>query len=578
MNLDKIDVIKTDVVVVGAGGAGLRVAYDAALQGAKVVIITKGRIGVSGATAVGLASSAGFAVADGAGDPLDNPDVHFNDIMVAAQGCADPRLVRILVDEAVDVAADLYRWDIDFIRDPATGKPLVAQGDFASRPRNRKIYHHGRPIALALKRETQRLGVHAIEGATVLSLLQDEKGVHGVLVVTKQGDLICVEAGATALTTGGAGQLFKFSLMPSDITGDGYALGYRAGAALANMEFMQAGFGTVKPALNMIYTWFWGAVPPFLDREGRPVLDGVLPAGVTAADAMRKKVEHYPFSASDASRWLEIAAVSAIRQGRADDKGAFTLDLRDADPASVPQKGFTQLWNVSKGWLLKKHMDITAEPLRIGVFGHAVNGGLVIDEHGQTSVAGLFSVGENAAGPYGADRLGGNMLLNCQVFGKRAGQRAAEVARSRSTAAAGNLVQAAVARLKNRIGASGKLKLRQAHAQIKQTMTDHALVVRNETGLTKAESELAEVAASLEAGKYLVESSKDVVAFNEALNMTDVGRAMCLAALLRRETRGSHYREDADFRDDAKFARPIMVRHVGNGAGVAELGQFGPGI
>ncbi|HEY4192162.1 MAG TPA: FAD-binding protein [Mesorhizobium sp.] len=575
MNFGAMEELTADVVVVGAGGAGLRVAYEAAAAGARTILITKGRIAVSGATAVGLASTAGFAVPDGAGDPLDNPDVHYNDIMTAAQGCADPALVRILVDEALEAAEDLDRWNIDFIREEATGKPLVAQGDFASRPRNRKIYHHGRPITVALKGETARLGVHSLEGTTVLSLLQDEKGVHGLVALTRQGQLIRVKAGATVLTTGGAGQLFKLSLMPPDITGDGYALGYRAGATLANMEFMQAGFGTVKPALNIVYTWFWGGVPPFVDREGRPVLDGALPAGTSTADAMLKKVEHYPFSASDASRWLEIATKNAMRDGRADETGSFFLDLRTTDPDKLTQKGFTQLWNVSKGWLRQKHMDIDAAPLRIGLFGHAINGGLVIDEHGQTSVEGLLSAGENAAGPYGADRLGGNMLLNCQVFGKRAGRRAAEIGRARAAANVERLAEAAVADLQAKTGGDGTLKIRQAHQRIKQTMTDHALVVRNEKGLKTAEAELAELAAALEAGQFGIETVKDVVAFTEAVNMIDVGRAMCAAAIERRETRGSHYREDADFRDDAKWSCPIMVRHVGNGAAKAEPGRFG---
>jgi fumarate reductase (CoM/CoB) subunit A len=167
------------------------------------------------------------------------------------------------------------------------------------------------------------------------------------------------------------------------------------------------------------------------------------------------------------------------------------------------------------------------------------------------------------------------MLLNCQVFGKRAGRRAAAVGRLRTSSAATGLAQAALQRLQRQTTGVGQLKLRQAHAQIKQIMTDHALVVRNEAGLKKAEGELGELAASLEAGKYMVESPKDVVALNEALNMVDVGRTMCAAAVLRRETRGSHYREDADFRDDAKFARPIMVRHVGEGMAQAEFGSFG---
>src|SRR5690349_9305480 len=120
-----MEIIKADVVVVGAGGAGLRAAYDAAEQGARTVLVTKGRIAVSGATAVGRAAAAGFAVADAAGDPHDNPDVHFDDSRTATQGGADTALVRILVDEAADAAGDLDRWDIDFIRDPESGKPLV---------------------------------------------------------------------------------------------------------------------------------------------------------------------------------------------------------------------------------------------------------------------------------------------------------------------------------------------------------------------------------------------------------------------------------------------------------------------
>jgi L-aspartate oxidase len=577
VRLQPSETISADVVVVGAGGAGLRAAYEAAAAGARTVLVTKGRIAVSGATAVGLASTAGFAVGDGAGDPLDSPDVHYDDIITAAQGCADPALVRILVDEATEAAEDLDRWDIDFIRDPESGKPLVAQGDFASRPRNRKIYHHGRPITEALKKETQRVGVRSIEGATVLSLLQDECGIHGVVVLSKRGEVIVIEAGCTVLTTGGAGQLFQLSLMPPDITGDGYALGYRAGATLANMEFMQAGFGTVKPALNIVYTWFWGGVPPFVDTQGKSVLDGALPAGVSAADAMLEKVKHYPFSASDASRWLEIATKNAMRDGRADKNGAFLLDLRTTDPDSIPQKGFTQLWNVSKGWLRQKHMDIEAEPLKIGLFGHAINGGLVIDEHGQTSVEGLLSAGENAAGPYGADRLGGNMLLNCQVFGKRAGRHAAIVGRERAGTDVSKLAAAALAGIEGRSKGEGGLKAKDAHRRIKQIMTDHTLVVRNEAGLKTAETQLGELAASLEAGDYDMSTPKDVIALNEALSMIDVGRAMCAAALVRRETRGSHYREDADFRDDEKFARPIMVSHAGDGAAVATLGAFGSG-
>jgi L-aspartate oxidase len=545
-----------DVVVVGGGGAGLRAAYEAARAGARTAMVTKGRIGVSGATAVGLAASAGFAVPDGAGDPLDTPEVHFNDIMTAAQGCADASLVRILVDEAVAAAADLDRWGIDFIRDPQSGKPLVAQGDFASRPRNRKIYHHGRPITVALKREIERLQVTIVEGATVLSLIQDASGVQGVYVVTRDGKPLVISAGATVLTTGGAGQLFRFSLMPPDITGDGYALGYKAGARLSNMEFMQAGFGIVKPALNIVDTWFWAAAPRFLDRNGEPVLPAVLPDGCSLADAMGKKVKHYPFSASDDSRWLEIGTKNAMRDGRADAVGAFQLDLRGCDPTRIPQKGFAQLWEVSKIWLKKKNIDIDAEPMRIGLFGHAINGGLVADAFGQTDVPGLFSAGENAAGPYGADRLGGNMLLSCQVFGRRTGQRAAEIGRARADQAARADAGAAVA---HALAVGGGTRApKTAHAEIKALMTEHMLVVRNAAGLARADAGLADLSQALGSGAFAAETPQELVDIHQAISLAEVGRMMCAAALLRKETRGSHYRDDAPQKDPA-MAIPIEI-------------------
>ena len=565
-------VIEVDVCVVGAGGAGLRAAHEAALAGADTLVMTKGRIAVSGATAVGLASSAGFAVPDGSGDPDDNEDVHFNDIMTAAQGCADPKLVRILVEGAVDAVADLDRWNIDFIRDPESGKPMVAQGDFASRPRNRKIYHHGKPITVALKRENAKIGVKALEQTAVLSLIHGPRGVEGVIAVAKDGRFLEIRAGATVLTTGGAGQLFKHSLMPPDITGDGYALGYRAGAPLANMEFMQAGFGTVKPALNMLYTWFWAGLPSFVDKDGASVVDGTVPASADIEAAMLKKVDHYPFSASDVSRWLEIAAKNAMRQGRADEHDGFYLDLRGTKPGNIPQKGFDKLWSVSKDWLLKKNIDVDAEPLRIGLFGHAINGGIVIDEHGQTAVPGLLSAGENAAGPYGADRLGGNMLLNCLVFGKRTGRRAAEIAKARGRVASDE-ANGLLAEVTSQQARGGKRAIKEAHMEIKQTMSDHALVVRNAEGLEKAQRTLATLADAMASGDFAITSRKDLVDFYEARNLVDVGRAMCEAAGLRKETRGSHYREDAPQADPA-MARPIIIHLTDKGAPQARFGAF----
>lgn len=557
MNFDVAERLKTDVLVIGAGGAGLRAAYEAKAAGASTLLVNKGRIAVSGATAVGLASSAGFAIPDGAGDPEDSPDVHYQDIITAAQGCADPSLVRVLVDEAIRAGEDMDRWNVEFIQDPDTGKPLVAQGDFASRPRNRKIYHHGKPVADALKKQCEEVGVDFLERAMVLALLIGEDGVGGALVLGQDGRLTVVEAGATVVTTGGAGQLFRYSLMPPDITGDGYALGYRAGARMANMEFMQAGFGTIKPAQNIIMSWYWAVLPTLFDRNGQDVIARHLPDGVTAEMAMFDKSKHYPFSASDHSKWIEVAAKRGIEEGVATDEEGFLLDLRQIDQSRLSAKGFAHLWKVSREWLLRKNMDIEKEPLHVGLFGHAINGGLIIDAHGQSSVPGLLAAGEAAAGPYGADRLGGNMLLNCQVFGRRAGEQAARVARERRRAPGDAVVEAELAALRRRVE-RGSAPVREAHTTIKRTMSKNALVIRNEPGLKEAEQVLRQVGEQLRAGHFQAGSVKEVWRLYEAENLVDVGLMMVGAAQLRRETRGSHFRDDAPAIDPA-WDRSILV-------------------
>jgi L-aspartate oxidase len=560
MRLELADEITADVAVVGAGGAGLRAAHEAAAAGAETILVTKGRPTKTGATAFGVASLAGFAVGDGKGDPLDSPDVHFRDIVTAAQGCADPRLVRVLVDEAASAYADLKRWGIEFVQDPKTGDDLVAMGDFASRPRNRKIYHHGKPITVSLDREIEKAGVRRLENATVLSLLRDDNGVKGVLALTRDGKLVAVHSGATVLATGGAGRLFKLSLMPPDITGDGYALGYRAGATLANMEYMQAGFGTIKPALNIVMAWFWALLPGFLDRHGRPVLEGVGPPDLQADMVMKTKVRHYPFTASDESKWLEIGAKLAMTEGRATDRGGLYLDLRQVDEDILPEgSDLRVMWPISKEWLRKKNMDVEQEPLTVGLFGHAINGGMTISPHGETTVPGLLAAGETATGPYGADRLGGNMLLNCQVFGKRAGRRAAEIGRSRRHPAGGRGLAAEKAAVERYLAADGGRDAKEALAGIQETMTRNLLVVRNHRGLAAAEEALAQVREELEKGAFCIRTVKDVFQICEALNLVEVGMLMAGAARLRKETRGSHYREDFPHKDPA-WEKPIMIR------------------
>jgi len=324
------------------------------------------------------------------------------------------------------------------------------------------------------------------------------------------------------------------------------------------MEFIQAGFGTIKPSLNIIMAWFWALEPRLLDADGKDLLEDVLPLGLDAAQVMKTKVKHYPFSASDDSRWLEIAAKRAMDEGRLTELGGFRLDLRGVDEAKLsPGSDLAVMWNVSKEWMGKKRLDFEGAPLEIGLFGHAINGGLVINEHCESTVPGLYAVGETAGGPYGADRLGGNMLLNCQVFGRRAGLRAAHVGQMRAARAH----QAVAPDVSHVLESRGTRDPREAVRAVKEIMTRDVLIIRNEAGLVRARESLEDLHADIMSGAFQASDVKQQVTLCEALNLLDTGRMIVEAALLRRETRGSHYREDYPETAEA-LGRPIFIRQV----------------
>ncbi len=544
--------IVCDVAVVGGGGAGLRAALEAAKTGASVVVLNKGRVTSSGATAVGIASHAGFAVPDGAADPTDGPDAFYDEVMAAAAGCADPRLVRTFANDAVSAAKKLEDLGVEFMRDPETGSTLVNQGDYADRPRNRKIFGHGKSITVGLKRALDATDARFVEHATVVDLTYDDNGaLCGLLCLSHGNSLIQIDCGAVVLATGGAGQLFGKSLMPPDIMGDGYGLGLRAGARLANMEFVQCGFGLVGAIRGMVMPWTWWLDLKLTDKQGRSILDGYLPAGMSEADLFRDKARHYPFSTIDSSMWIEIAAKKALTAGRLTNDGLMEMDLthvkhEDFEPGTI----VAQMWPSTKAWFAERRVDVTKDTVQVGLFGHAINGGLLISPDGETEVEGLLAVGEAAAGPYGADRLGGHMLLTTQVFGERAGRRAADVGRARNPG-------------KGRAGSGPKfsekgLSVEGVHERIKAIMDRDVLIVRSEATLARAATEMECIAQDVAERGLATGSIKQQHKAFSIENLILSGQSLIAAARLRRETRGTHYREDCP-ESRSEMASPIFV-------------------
>lgn len=544
------DVIHTDVLVIGGGAAAVRAALESARAGAETLLITKGRLGHAGTSCYRVAEAAGFSAA-GIADPEDTPEKHYQDILNAGLGPVSKKLARIVAENAPRQVPFLESLGVEFQR--FNGGYLATKGCFASQFRSLKIYGHGGPIVEALRDALRREETAQImEQAMVLELLTEDNVCRGAVVCDGSGRILAVRAGATILGAGGAGRLFALSLNPADVTGDGYALAYGAGAEMVNMEFMQAGFGIVHPALSLFNSWFWLTDPELLDGEGKPFVQNCLPSGVSLQACLEKKGTHYPFSTRDCSKYLEIACVKKHREG-----GSVKVDLRGAgERGKKENKNFAQMWDLTKHWLLQeKHIDIERDTLYLDCLAHAFNGGALINENAQTTVERLFAVGENCGGPHGADRLGGNMFSSGQVFGQIAGRCAAELSRTGKADGACNAAALPSDGIEDTSG-----QIREMLAAVQTLATQTLLIVRREDGLLRFKQQTEDIR-----DRALHLSCRDTASLRrrtELLNVIQTGQLVAEAALMRTESRGSHYREDHPSCGGPEWEKAIVLQNV----------------
>jgi succinate dehydrogenase/fumarate reductase flavoprotein subunit len=536
-----VETVETDILVIGGGGAAARAAVEASDHGASVAVVLKGRIGRSGSTVFPVALHGTFGAADG-DDPLDSPEQHFQDIVTNGQGMCDPRLARIMADESPLALRKLEEFGVPFLKDNG-GKHQTWVGCFATRARSHRIVGHGEPIMEALIEQIKKRNIRVDEKMLVADLIVQDGKCIGAVAVSPAGTRTVYLAKATILGSGGAGQLFKANINPRDITGDGYVMAYRAGAELVNMEFMQAGIAIVNP-LTLLSAWTWAYNPVLVNSDGREFLADYLPSHVSVEDVYRAKAGHFPFSSSDPSKYLEISVLQEMRQGR-----RVYYDLRKS--ARLEEFKETQMYP----WLLKRGFDVASETAEISVYAQAVNGGVLIDEQAASTLPGLYAAGEVAGGAHGADRLGGGMLSNAQVFGARAGRYAAAYARSiarpvlRQETLEGMSLPNARPDTADNDTSSQELRER-----IRSLMFDTLLIERSGEKLSAAARELDAIEKDLE------NSPPRTWKEFELHSLIEVGKLMIGSALSRQESRGSHYRSDFPERDDRRWRHSIALR------------------
>lgn len=548
--MDK-QVLSCDVLVMGGGAAALKAAISAFKRGADVLVVSKGLVGESGATWHDVAEIGAFNAPDGAADPTDNPDVYYEDILAAADGAADPRLCRILADGAVEALRELEEMSGGAVFQKNGGQYQVYQACFSSKSRSHVIGDHFRPLLTALRNEAERLGVRSVSGVAITDLLVDEGVCCGAYGLDGDGKPVVVGAKSVVLGAGGASKLFGRNMYPDDITGDGYAMAHRAGATLANMDFIQMGIGMAHPFINLIGNYLWDCVPAITDAGGRELIAKHLPAGLDTETVEKTKRAHFPFSSRDCSKYVEIAVQSEINSGNVTPNGNVLMDFSKSDPEGFfARTANAGVWRHTHEWFLRSGIDLTRQPIEIACFAHAINGGVLIGPDAQSSLPGLFAAGENAAGPHGADRLGGNMSVTSQVFGKIAGERAAAFAESRGGAPE---CSRRIAEIEGRIAGlkrSGGVPLAALRRELQDMTNRSLLILRDESGLVAYLRGLEDLENRLRA-EADVPTDRDAAQAAMFLNLLEVGGIVARSALFRKESRGSQYRTDCPDRDAA---------------------------
>ena len=562
----RVDSAETDVVVVGGGGAATRAALSAAQQGARVLMMVKAPLGQGGSTVHGASEIMSMG-ASGYGNRDDSPDVHYRDTMAAANGFIDPALVRVLAEDAPARIKDLIDYGVPFDAASAAVKATIPeqsfkliQSDFGSYPRALGVSGKtGKAFVAALADQALALGVDVRSPVGLVDLLFDARGrACGVLGYDAKDDRwLVVSAKTVVLGTGGAHGLFRSQVSTAEMTGDGQAVCYRAGAELVNMEFHQFGPALLHPYVQLFSKSCFVLHPTLKNVRGEEFLPKYLPAGVTEEEVMDEKV--FPFTTTNVSRYLDIAIAREIAEGRGTEHGTILMSFdgipEDKLKATIPH---------TLSWMRAKGVDPLKDDLDVGIAFQCLNGGVrMIDADARSTLPGVHVIGELAGGVRGPDRPGGNSLAEGQVFGHRAGSAAARDALAGAAAeepAADSLLQ----RLQTALKANRDFDAAALADRLRESMQRNALVEKSEAGLAEA---LA-VAGNIEE-RFAAGGGATPATLNEALtvqNMATTAQIILKACLQRTESRSGHYRTDYPERDDAHFNHAVALKLEGNRA------------
>lgn len=512
----------SDVLVLGAGLAGISAAIHAADGGSSVILAAKGPL---------FSGSSFYPGTWGLGliGPVDKGDEQDLAATIEHVGCGmtDPELVRTLVSGIQPALRELRAEGVKLRRADHEGqREFIPCFDHKHRDWNGIEFDSVREV---LGKKIQTLGIKVLSDCDAVTLVQNEGRVCGAVVLL-EGKLRYLGCKSLVLATGGYGSLFQHHLCTEDVEGIGQAMAMDAGCALVNMEFMQVMPGYLMPAYKTVFNEKTFRFAEFRKGDGSPLL---------VRDAERVldlRSGHGPFTCRLDSKAFDLALFDAWKQGEAVTV-SYGREMQE-DPPEFVKTYFD--------WLKEAKGLTMADTAQIGLFAHAANGGVRIDQHAYTGVPGLYAAGEVTGGMHGADRLGGLSTANGLVFGGIAGRSAA-----RAAVGAPEPMQSCA------VDGLGAEEIKQAQTKLQAIMSQNAMVVRREEGLRKALDAVLDM--ELHLPMHPTNDPAEVAATMRFRGRLHTAEAILQASLMRKESRGSHYREDYPEKNES-MERPILVR------------------
>lgn len=557
LDVSEIKTIEHDVLVVGAGGAGLSAAIEASKQGMSTGIVMKSLLG----KAHTVMAEGGMAAALANVDERDHWKIHFRDTMRGGKFLNVWRMAELHAKIAPERVRLLEEWGAVFDR---TKNGLINQRNFGGH-RYPRLAHVGDRTGLEMIRTLQDHGIHqgieAYMECTALDLLKNEKGeVCGIVCMWREsGKFVIIKAKSIIFATGGGGKAWEITSNSWEYTGDGYALAYEAGAELMDMEFNQFHpTGMVWPPSvkgTLVTESVRGEGGVLLNSEGTRFMFNYIPDRFKSETAeTEEEAARWLAGDLDARRPPELltrdvvarAINEEVKAGRGSKHGGAYLNVATQRTEEDIKRKLPAMYHQFK---VLAELDITKEPMEVGPTCHYFMGGIKVNaETTMSSVPGLFACGECAAGMHGANRLGGNSLSDLLVFGYLSGKHAAEYARKIDKHSdidedhVRQIIRGATEILNRESGENPYL----LHEELESNMQQNVGIVRSKENLEKGISGIESIR-----DKYKNVKAKGASQFNpgwhEALGLRNLlisGEAVARAALLREESRGAHTRED----------------------------------